>query len=555
MNEIDNYEGCTKNPEKLFEYLNFSIELSTLIMDLYVYAMLKNDEELGVSENIERFGKVQNLYSEYSSKNSFFEPELLKLTEEEYDKLFEYDKLNQFKSILDEIFRFKDHILSEKEEIIISELCNAMDNYDDISSTMINSEHDYGKIIIDGNEELIRQTNLRRLLKNEDRSIREEVFNKNKSVLDRYASTSASLLNSYVKENNTVAKLKNYKSSWDANLFSLKLSDEVYDTLVRVVENNLGSLQRYFEIYKKALGLNELHTYDLNLNICNSKKEYSIEEAIELVRNAISPLGDKYLEYYDNVINNHHIDFCEYKGKQSGGYNVYVNDKNSRILLSFNYDLDSVSTIAHEAGHNVNHQFICDNNPLWHRNNEIIVAEVASLTNECLLSSYLAKNGKTKEEKIAGIENIINVIICNLYGGVREAKIESDFYKYSLDGNVITKDYMNKLTLDSLRKYYGDTIIVDDLCKTGWTIRSHYFMNFYLYDYAFSISVASYVANQILNNDKDMLDKYMKFLTLTDEISIEDSFKVLGIDLKDEKLYENAIKYFDEMVNELEKLL
>ena len=555
INKLDKYIGCTKDPNKLLEYLNFNIELGTLIMNLYVYAMLKNDEELGVNLNIERLGKIQNLYTDYSSRSSFFEPELLKLTKEEYNSLCKNEKLKDFKSILDEIFRFKDHILTEKEEIIISELTSAMDNYDEISSTMINSEHDYGKIVIDSKEEQIRNTNLRRLLKNKDKNIRKEVFEKNKSVLDQYGTTAASLLNSYVKENNTVAKLKNYNSSWDAHLFSLKLDNEVYNTLVRVVEKNTDKLEKYFKLFKNHLNLKELHQYDLSLDLNDNKKEYTIDEAISLVRNAISPLGEKYLEYYDNIINNHHIDFCEYKGKQSGGYNVSTNDKNSRILMSFNYDLESVSTIAHESGHNVNHQFIKDNNPLWYRDNESIVAEVASLTNECLLSSYLANNGKTKEEQIAGVDNIISVIISNLFGAVREAKIESDFYEYSLNGNTITKEYLDKLTLDSLHKYYGNAVLIDDLCKTGWVTRSHYYMNFYLYDYAFSISVACYVADRILKNDKDMLDKYLKFLTLTDEVSVIDSFKVLGIDLKDEKVYENAIKYFDEMINKLEKLL
>ena len=169
--------------------------------------------------------------------------------------------------------------------------------------------------------------------------------------------------------------------------------------------------------------------------------------------------------------------------------------------MSFNNNLDSVSTLIHEGGHNVHHQYLIENNLLQYRSASSFIAEVASLTNVCLLSSYLAEHGTTKEEKLSGISNIIDVINSNLFGAVREGKIEQDFYKYVEDGNTITKDYMDKINLDSYKKYYGDEVILDDYSNISWMRRSHYYMFFYLYSYAFCVSVASYIASEILNGN------------------------------------------------------
>ena len=254
------------------------------------------------------------------------------------------------------------------------------------------------------------------------------------------------------------------------------------------------------------------------------------------------------MECYNKIIDNHYIDFCEYKGKCSGGYSISTPDHDSRILLSFNDDLSSVSTIAHECGHNVHHQFIEKYNPIQYRNITTLVAEVISLTNECLLSSYLAENG-TKEEKLAGISNILNVIDNNLFDCIREAKMETEFNKYSEEGNAITKEYMNDLDLKSLKEYYGNSVIIDDFANTGWIRRSHYYNNYYLYNYSFCVSVASANALRILNGDKDQLDRYIKFMSLGSDVYPIDAFKVLGFDLTNKEVYETAIKYFDNLVD------
>ncbi len=554
-NELKNYVGCTKDAYKLYEFLNLQYETLALFEDLYVYAFLKDDEELGIEENVIRKNKAEKLGVIISNNISFFDSELLKLKQEEYTSLFnDNDTLNEYRALLDKIYREKEHVLSEREEQIINELTTAMNHFDDMSSNLLNNEHDYGKVKVDGENVVIATTNYRLLTKNKDENIRKRVYNLFNKKIEQYSVSNASYLNSYVQMNDKLAQIYYFKDSWEQKLFGLNLSDKVFKTLVKTTEDNLESLHKYFDLKREVLGFDKLKMYDLNLEMVASSKEYTIEEAQDLVREAIKPLGKEYAEKYEKIIDNHYIDYCQYKGKCSGGYSASSLKQDSRILLSFNGNLDSVSTIAHECGHNVHHQYSYENNPYQYRYVANLVAEVASLTNECLLSSYLVNNGKTKDEKLAGVANILEVITSNLFGAVREGKLEQEMYKEVHKGGAITKEFMDKKTKASLKKYYGSAVKVDKYAKNKWITRSHYYMHFYLYSYAICISVASAVASKILNGDKVMLNNYIEFLKSGSDKWPSEAFKILGVNLEDKSVYEEAIKYFDSLIDKFKEI-
>ena len=555
VDSLKEFAGCTKDANKLYEFLSKDIDTAALVENIYVYSYLINDQELGVSSSIERKNKAESLMNKYMINTSFFSPELLKLSEEEYNKLFvDNESLNEFKSGLDDIYRMKNHILPEDKQNIITELENAMNHFDDMSSTMLNSCHNYGKVNVDGEEVVLSPTNYRKIMKSSEREERKAIRKQFTDVLNQYGDLSANFLDSYVKANVAECKIKNYKSAWDSKLFNLKLTDKVFKSLVSATEENLDVLQKYYDLYKKVYKYDKLYQYDLVLDLVNDNKEYSIEEAQELIKKALIPLGEDYLKLFNKVFDNRYIDYCQYKGKCSGGYSFGTLDNDSRILLSFNGDLDSVSTIAHEGGHNVHHQLITLNNRLQDREKPSIICEVASLTNECLLSSYLSEHGSTKEERLAGIANIMGVIVSNLFGAVREGKMEQDMYEHVEKDGTLTKDYMDKLTIDALSKYYGNSVELDENSNTSWMNRSHYYMFFYLYSYAICISVASNVAKEILAGNKEMLDNYIKFLSTGSNVDNLDTFKILGVDIESKDVYINAIKYFDELIDKFDEI-
>ena len=553
--KLSTYVGCTKDPIKLYEFLKLEIETIADWEDLYVYAYLVNDQELGKPESIERKNKTELLNLQLQNSIHFFAPELLKLSKKDYENLFKQnDKLLEYKPMLDQTYREKGHVLSEKEETIISSLVNAMNHFDDMSSTMINSLHNYGTVKVEDEEVEVAANNYRHLMHNSDSKVRHQVRDQFQTKLGEYSPINATLLSSYVSMQDTLAKIHNFDTSWDKKMFHWNLNSKVFETLVSTTEKHLDSLQRYYDLKRKVFGLKKLTTYDLSLELSKSDKEYTISEAQNIILKAIEPLGKDYYQKFKKIIDNRYIDYCQYKGKCGGGYSFSTMRNDSRILMSYNGGLESVSTIAHEGGHNVHHQYVKENNPLEYRDVPSITAEVASLTNECLLSSYLAKHGATKEEKLAGISNILDVIVSNLFGAVREGKMEEDMYHYVQEGGMLTKEYLDELSYNSLSKYYGNVVEKDDLMKNSWVTRSHFYMNYYLYSYAVCISVACSIAAKILEGDQTTLDHYIDFLKTGSDKWPNETYERLGISLEEEKVYCDAIKYFDSLIDQFEKI-
>ncbi len=555
IEQIKIYVGCTKDAGKLYEFLNFEINTLALFEDLYVYAHLINDQELGISKNIERKNKTIVLNGKLETALSFFNPELLKLSKEEYQSLFTKNfKLNEYKEVLDDIYRFKDHILNEEEDVIVTKLVNAMDHFDDISSTMLNKNHHYGYVKVDDEKVLITATNFRKLMRNKKQDVRKKTYMAFHKVIDQYSDVNANLLNSYIGMEEQLASIYKFSSSWEQKLFSLELSDKVFKTLCETTEKNLDVLHKFYSLKKEVLKLEPFNSYDISLPMSYNKKEYSINDAQSIIRKSLEPLGEEYLKKFDKIITNRYIDYCEYQGKCSGGYSFATLKQDSRILLSFNGNLDSVSTIAHEAGHNVHHQFIRENNALQYLEIPNIICEVASLTNEFLLSNYLAQKGSSKEEKLAGIENILNVIENNLFGAVREGLMEKEMYLVVAKGGSLTKEYLDNLAKKSLKKYLGSSVKIHKYAKNSWVTRSHYYMNYYLFSYAICVCVAINVADKIINGDKEMLKNYLQFLKTGSDKNPTEIYQILGIDLESEETYQQAIDYFAELINKYQKI-
>ena len=554
--QLIKYKGKLKDSDKLYEFLELNIKVYNMLENLEIYAYLKNDLDLGKEKNIKRLAKAENLGLDFRHNTSFYEPEILKLTDEEFKNLFKNPKLAKYKEDLKETYRYKDHYLDDDKSNIISSLTNAMNIFESTATNLKNNEIDYHTIKVDGKEIELAVTNFRKFLRHKDEKVRKQAYFQIYKELDKFGTTFASLLNSYVSMNNEIVKIYKYKSTWDKKLFSEQLSNKVYDTLIKTTEDNLAPLHRYFKLTANLQNKDKLSSYDLSLtNIHKPDEKYSIEEANNIVKEATKILGKEYEEKMAKVFDNHYIDYCQYKGKQSGGYSIASLDKNSRILMSFNEDFESVSTIAHEAGHNVNHQFIIENNLVHYRGNHSIVAEVTSLLNECLLSNYMVENGKTKEEKLMGLAMLIEVFLHNFYGAVREGKIEKEMYKLVEDGGTLTKEFLNDLTYNSLKLYGGKYRELDEYSKDSWILRSHYFMKYYLFSYAISIAVATSVAKKIIDGDKETLNKYIEFLKCGNDKEVSEVFEILEINLEDKKVYEEAISFFTSLLDKYEEIL
>ncbi len=554
INIFKKYKNTLNNVDKLLEYLEHYMTIRCELLNIYVYAYLNHDVDLSNSKYIQMLEMATELYTKFNIEIAYFKPELLKIDENEFNVLLNDDRLSKYKVYLEDIYKEKKHTLSEEEEKIIYALSSTFDSYQNISSSLLNSENNYGVITTsDGITTNILLSNFRKIKQDANEDIRRRAHNKFYKVIKQYQDTEASLLNNFIKNNTTLSKIHKYNSTWDEYIENEKLTNEIFASLQSACEKSINVNQKFYKLMKKTLKLNVLHSYDTVMK-WNSSKNYTIEEAQEIVVKSLSILGDKYNEKLKKIFDNHYIDYCPYKGKTSGGYSYSTYNITSRILMNFNGEFDDISTIAHESGHNVHHQFINDNNHSWYSNQSTIVCEVASLTNEFLLANWMINNSNTKEEKLIGLEHILKVYQNNFFGAIMEGQLEVMMYNKINNGEMITAQFLNDEMNNLLEKYQGKTINRGSYTKYMWAIRSHYYMVYYLFSYAISVSVAATLADKIINKENKILDKYYKFLSAGSDIKPVDVFKILDIDIESEEVYLNGIKYFDKQLDNYAKI-
>ena len=551
-----NYQNYIKNPQKLYEFLNLLMDVNIIEGCMEVYAMALDDQELGIPENAARLGALEDLNCQFEVSTNFFRSELLKISKEEYQSLFVIEpKLEEYRTFLDDIYRTKEHVLSDDEEVLMTEMLSAINDYESTASNLLNQENNYGKIKVNGETILISTTNYRNLRRSKDANLRKKAYQSFEKVIMQYAGTIASLLNSYVKLDEKVAKIRHFSSAWEEYLFSSKLTDKIFRSLNNTVFDNLGSAQEFYRMKAKGLNQQYLYAADTDVVLHSYKNEIKIEEATNMIREAIKPLGKEYVKKFDQIKKNRCIDYCQYKGKWSGGYCVSIPNYMPLILMSYHGDLNSVFTIAHECGHHVHHQFMMDALPVEYQSNKRIVTEIPSLSNELFLYFYLIKQANSKEEKLSVIEKVIDTIHNNFFDAVRQGYMEEEMHKYVRDGNTLTKDYMRKLTLKSYHQFMGDAVKLDKLSGNSWARKTHYYDTFYLYSYAVNLSVACNVVPKILDGNQEVLQKYIKFLQTGTNVSPMEAASILGIDLEDEKVYQTTVDFYNSLIQEYYKIL
>ena len=550
------YKGKMHKADELYQFLNEVINVDNQITNLYIYAQVSHDADLLNEKYTIIKNKIMSLNANFNQIVSFFVPEILKLTQIQFEALFtENPKLEDFRAYLTEIYKEKEHTLSEKEEKLLATLTETFQSYEDISSTLINSEHIYGTVLLDnGQKREISANNIRFLKTNFSRKVRKNAQKKFGQKLYQYQDTASQLLYNHIKNNINLALIRKFDSPWHAKLFDIQIPNQVFENMKNIAKLKASSLQNYNRLIKKILKVQSLHKYDTLVKWNTQNKMYSIEEAQELIRNALKILGPDYIQKLDKIFDNHFIDYCQYKGKVNGGYSISGNIYPARIMLSFNGEFEDVLTIAHEAGHSVHHEYLIENNLPWYRDTSPFYAEVASLTNEFLVNQYLISS-QNREDKLLGIERILKTFENNFFGAVIEGEIEQKMYNYVLDGNILTPSYINNLVLESSKIYENDTVINDNYAQVSWIPRSHYYSDFYLFSYALCVSVAIVLANRTIHNEKDILKKYKEFLSSGSELHPKEIYKKLDIDIENSKIFEEAIQYFEKYINQYLEIL
>lgn len=550
-------DSFLSNGKRLYEYLKYDEEVSRKLEKIYYYAHLNYDADTLDEKYKVMKNKVSDLFTKYNELSSFVVPEILKLDEEKLNTFYkDEERLEDYRFSIENIYRFKNHTLDEEKEKMLSNLSKCLSNPEETYEALTDSDFEYDYITDEkGNKVKFNESNYSLFIKSKDRGIRKKAFEMLHNKYKKYIRTITSTYKGEVENNVVLAKIRNYDSAISASLFSDNVSIDIYDNLIKVINDNMDVLYDYYDLKKEILSLDRLHMYDTYVEIINKiDKKYSFDEAKEIVIDALSVLGDKYISNLKKAFDEKWIDIYHSKGKRSGAYSSGNFDVNPYVLLNFEGTLNDVSTLAHELGHSMHTYLSCKNNPYQYSSYEIFVAEVASTVNELLLANYMLKNSKNKDEKLAIINHILDLYKATLYRQTMFAEFERETHKLREKGEVLTSDLLSNMYYDLVKKYFGPNVLCDDLIRYEWARIPHFYYNFYVYKYATGISAASYIVDGILNNKEGALENYINFLKTGGSMYPLDELKIAGVNLNSKSVILSAIKTFEKYLKEFKDI-
>jgi oligoendopeptidase F len=553
------YENHTMDNANIFyNSIIDSLEISRKLDKLYVYASMKSDEDVSNNDNQELKNKVINLYDLATANMFFVDTELLKEDYAKIEKFYQDEpKLLEHEVNIKDTFRYKKHTLSDIEEKLLSNISKAFGNDEQTYGYLTDSDMTFGTIKNEDNKEVeLTDTNYSIYIKSKDRRVRKEAFDALYNHYKQFKNTITSTFDGSIKQSVSIAKLRKYNSAFEASLFKDEISIDVYNTLVNTIHENLNIFHKYYDLKKKVLNLDEFHLYDVYVEMVKDyDKKYSFDEAKQIVINALSVLGNDYIETFKKAFDEKWIDIYPNKNKRGGAYSGGSYDTKPYILLNYQGTLNDVSTLAHEGGHSMHSYYTRTNQPIQYGDYPIFVAEVASTVNEILLAKYMLKNSTSKEEKLVILNQLLELFKGTIYRQVMFSEFEKYAYDLVENDDVITSDKLCDKYYQLNKLYFGDNVVVDDLIRYEWEKVPHFYYNFYVYKYATGISAACKIVDGILNNEKDALDNYLNMLKSGSRQNPLDTLKIAGVDMTDKEVYESAIKMFDETIEEFKTLI
>lgn len=556
--KLKSFEGNLSNVNSLREYLGLYEKLARKVEKLYVYAAMRADEDTSNNEFQALCSRIESFEAEFSSYVSFFEPEILAQDEKTLISLILNDnELKSYEFFFRDIFKSKQHILSKEVEEVLSGVSDSLRGASNIYEILTNAEIEFDTIKDSNGKEIeLTEGSYGVLIRSKDRVLRENAFKALFTAYKKYENTLATTLTTSLKSFIFIAKTRKYKNALEASLKPNDIPLEVYYNSVDTINKNLKSLHRYVDLKKKLLGLEKMHMYDLYVPVVDIKKEkIEFKDAVEIVKEGLNPLGSEYISIFDDGVKSGWIDIYENKGKRTGAYSSGMHDTMPYVLLNYNYDLNDVSTFAHEMGHSIHSHYSRSTQPYIYSSYTLFSAEIASTTNEILLINNLIEKETDKNRKLFLVNHELEQIRTTVFRQLMFAQFELIIHEKTENGDGLTANEYNKIWLDLNKKFFGDNIIVDDEIESEWARIPHFYSDFYVYQYATGYAAASAFAKSILEKEENAVEKYKGFLKAGGSKYPIDAIKDAGVDMETSKPLEDTISRFNELLDILETLI
>lgn len=550
----------TKSAKNLLAALNDYNNLWKNFSRLMMYANLLADSDVSNDKNQILRDKTRKLASDIQAKTAFFSPELLAAEFSAIEKFIKAEKALQiYDFYLQQIFRMKPHTLSAETEEVIAKMGPIVSLPNRVYGVLNDSELPLPTIKdSDGNDQKVTHGRYRAALYSKDRAYRERVYKGIYEGYDQLIGSFAALYNGRVASRMAMANIRNFPSALDAALYENNIPVSVYNNLVETVQKNVKTLHRWGEIKRKALNFDKIHPYDTYVTLFeDAPKTYTYEEGVALVREALKPLGERYIQIVDSCVNNRWIDVFETRNKRSGAYsNASGCGVHPWILLNWGGTLDDVFVLAHELGHNMHSFFTEEKQPFHYMDYSIFVAEVASTTNEALLLEYLVKQAKTQTEKLALLEKFLVNAQSTFFRQTRFAEFEKMIHEKAEKGEYLSSDELSKLFAERYQYYWGPAMETDVEEGLSWARVHHLTLyNFYVYQYSTGFAAAQALSELIIKDGQSAVDKYLDFLSAGSSDTPINVLKKAGVDMSSPEPINQTIQKMERYMDELEKLM
>ncbi len=525
---------------------------------IYVYARMRRDENNAETKYQAMADQCNSVIAAVSASMAFFTPELLSASEETILAYIDAAPgLEIYRFAICDTMRQKAHILTQAEENILAQMSEITGATNDIFTMLNNADIKFGTIIDeDGDETEVTHGNFIKFMESHDRDVRKNAYN---AVYDAYKeliNTIASAYNYNTKTDVVSARIRKYESARAAALSGDNIPAEVYDNLVAEVHKNLPAMHRYVELRKKLLGVDKLYMYDMYVPLIKlPETSVSFEEGLDIMRDALQPLGEEYLTKMNKGIKEGWIDVYENKGKTSGAYSFGCYDSYPYILLNYTDTLKDVFTIIHEMGHSMHSRYTRDEQPYIYGSHSIFTAEVASTVNESLLMQHLLRTEDEKEMRKYLLNMHLEEFRTTLFRQTMFAEFEDITHKTIESGETLTAEWMCQQYEDLNAQYYGSAVEKDDVIRYEWARIPHFYNAFYVYKYATGYSAATAISKKILTEGKPAAQDYIRFLKTGESDHPIELLKIAGVDMSSPLPVQQAMETFNQLLDEFESLL
>ena len=561
LDEIARFKGrLGKSGGTLLNAIETMNRVNSLLADIYVYAGLSFFEDMRVSAKGDDFSRAQGLSAKYSEATAFFVPELLEIPRKKLRKTIRSTKgLGVYQHYIDSLLRMRDHTLSEAEEKLLAAASDPLGRFDNVFGAFNNADIKFGEIV-DEDGATIEMTKALYSAKMDspNRRVREAAWKTLHEEYEKVGNFLAANYEGHVKSRVFFAKARGFDSAVHAATYQNGIPTEVYTNLIEVTQVGAGHLQRYMKLRQKTLGLEVLEPWDASAPLIEGAfDDISWQEAKQIVADALSALGDDYVEVYWKGFDEGWVDVYESRGKRGGAYSWGTYNSKPYLSMNFNGTLSSVSTLAHEYGHSV-HSWLANNTqPYVYADYRTFIAEIASMTNESILFQKMLKEADTKREKIFLLQSWLDEFRGGFYTQVLFADYELRAHQAVERGEALSKETLNKIYRDTWVAYYGDSVRVDPLLESTWSRIPHFLRtdNFYVYQYSTSFVAATALARKILEEGEPARKRFLAMLKSGSNDYPIELLKKAGIDMTSPQPIIDTMAVFGDLVDELEAAL